>query len=274
MSALWAKRTYIAMKSYNAGRLIAEKLKLSYTTGSHVVLCPFHTNTNTPSFSVDLDKGVWFCHSACDDPKGGGVVEFLVKWSKIVDQKPLTKQDVRRQLHRTFSIPNAKALLREAAEENLRLFAFYMPHLLGDILREFDREIDLINEMWGAWPVSNARKWSRIEEIHKLRHIYEWGFDTCRAASKHATDELAAAYSFFTSMGAWDTFTAQMARETQRQRHAHNRKRATRRPVRTPVLPEKGDLCRVIPSPMKRPKRQPVLSSMSTMTLPKRHPVQ
>ncbi len=232
------------MSILNAGRIYAEKLKLRETTGSVVTFCPFHNNTETPSFSVNIDKAVHFCHGACDEPKGGGIVEFLVKWAKIVDQKPITKHDARRQLHRTFSIPNAKALLREQAEENLRLFAFYMPHLLGDMLRDFDREIALINEMWGAWPVSNARKWSRLEELHKLRTLYEWGFDVCLAASKHITDELAAAYSLFTSMGAWDAFAAQTARETQRQRHAHTRKRLARRPVRTPVLPEKGDPCR------------------------------
>lgn len=263
------------MRALNAGRLIAEKLKLSDTTGSHVVLCPFHHNTETPSFSVDLTRGIWFCHSACDEPKGGGVVEFLVKWAKIVDQKPITKREAQRQLHRSFSVPNAKTLLREAAEENLRLFAFYVPHFLGDLLREFDREITLINEMWGAWPVSNARKWSRVEEINKLRAVYEWVFDVCLAASKHSTDELAAAYTLFTSMGLWDSFTAQMARETQRTRHAHNRRRIVRRPVRTPVLPQKGnDLCRVTRSPVMMKtslKRHPVLS-MNTMT-PKRSPV-
>jgi hypothetical protein len=265
------------MNALNAGRLIAEKLKMSDTTGQHVVLCPFHGDSGN-SLSLDLDKGVFYCHGGCDEPKGGGIVEFLVKWSRIVDQKPITKQDARRQLHRTFSVPNAKTLLREQAEENLRLFAFYMPHLLGDMLRDFDREIALINEMWGAWPVSNARKWSRLEEIHKLRSLYEWGWETCLAASKHSTDELAAAYSLFTAMGAWDTFTAHMARETQRQRHTHNRKRAIRRPVRTPILLEKGDLCRVTRSPVKTkklmsPKRQPVLPSMNTMTQAKRHPV-
>ena len=87
------------MKSYNAGRLIAEKLKMSDHTGQHVVLCPFHSD-NDKSFSLDLNKGVFFCHGGCTEPKGGGIVEFLVKWARVVDQKPITRDDARRQLNR------------------------------------------------------------------------------------------------------------------------------------------------------------------------------
>ena len=37
-------------------------------------LCPFHTE-KTPSFAVDPEKGLWFCHGACN--VGGDLFEFV-----------------------------------------------------------------------------------------------------------------------------------------------------------------------------------------------------
>ena len=38
--------------------------------------CPFHED-GSPSFSVDLDKQVWFCHAGCG---GGSVIDLLMKF--------------------------------------------------------------------------------------------------------------------------------------------------------------------------------------------------
>lgn len=40
----------------------------------HWGLCPFHAE-KTPSFAVDIDKGLWYCHGSCH--KGGDVFSFI-----------------------------------------------------------------------------------------------------------------------------------------------------------------------------------------------------
>jgi DNA primase len=58
--------------------LFIETLKLPPTVrGALKVCCPFHPDAN-PSLSLDLDRGMWFCH-ACRI--GGGPAEFYVKWN-------------------------------------------------------------------------------------------------------------------------------------------------------------------------------------------------
>lgn len=46
---------------------------------SYMALCPFHDNSDTPALSVNVDKGVWRCHSTC--ATGGGIIEFERKFS-------------------------------------------------------------------------------------------------------------------------------------------------------------------------------------------------
>lgn len=50
--------------------------------GKVMLNCPFHAD-DTPSFSLDLDKGVFYCHGGCSEPKGGGPIRFIRKWKKI-----------------------------------------------------------------------------------------------------------------------------------------------------------------------------------------------
>lgn len=40
------------------------------------IKCPFHKDGN-PSFSIDIEKGVWFCHAGCG---GGSVIDLLAKF--------------------------------------------------------------------------------------------------------------------------------------------------------------------------------------------------
>lgn len=233
---------------YNSGRLIAEKLKMSDHTGQHVVLCPFHRDSDK-SFSLDLDKGVFFCHGGCDEPKGGGVVEFLVKWAKIVDQKPITKREAQRQLHRTFSVPNAKTLLREALIDDLRIFMFFFPHYLADKLREDDREISIIS----AW--QGEREYAaRLEELYKRHALYEWAYSTLSAA-REPNDAVAEVFYCFKAL--WDAGLAEAARANARERARRTRmtRRIPTRTIRTPVAPQKGDTCLVNQSDLTKNSR-------------------
>lgn len=53
--------------------IVGEHVRLKRTGTSWVGLCPFHQE-KTPSFSVNRDKGVYFCHGC---QKGGSVFTFL-----------------------------------------------------------------------------------------------------------------------------------------------------------------------------------------------------
>ncbi len=66
--------------------------------GNIVIHCPFHPD-DTPSFSLDLNRGLFYCHGGgCPDPKGGGVITFVKKWRKIRDGQEVTSADVRREV--------------------------------------------------------------------------------------------------------------------------------------------------------------------------------
>jgi CHC2 zinc finger len=59
-------------------RVYRDALKLSVTRGHHMVPCPFHVDAN-PSFSLDLDRGLWYCHGGCG---GGGPAQFYMALAK------------------------------------------------------------------------------------------------------------------------------------------------------------------------------------------------
>lgn len=42
--------------------------------GEATAFCPLHDNTNTPSFSINMEKGLWNCYAGC----GGGTLARLV----------------------------------------------------------------------------------------------------------------------------------------------------------------------------------------------------
>lgn len=58
--------------------------------GEHSGLCPFHDDSS-PSFSVNLEKGVWFCH-ACS--AGGNVYQFAHKMGERVSDRTYTRTPV------------------------------------------------------------------------------------------------------------------------------------------------------------------------------------
>ncbi len=58
-------------------------LNLSPSMVGRVMLCcPFHPD-DTPSFSLDLDQGQFYCHGSCSEPKGGGSIAFIKKWKRV-----------------------------------------------------------------------------------------------------------------------------------------------------------------------------------------------
>jgi hypothetical protein len=94
-----------------------QKLKIygSRATG----LCPFHPD-RSPSFSADLERGVWFCFPCC---RGGGVKDFAFAvgehWGPIRysprDRARFTVQARRRQAEE-----QARAILVRRSDERER----------------------------------------------------------------------------------------------------------------------------------------------------------
>ena len=95
--------------------VFTDLLKIPNDDEQHVVFCPFHIDSGTRSLSVDLRKGVFYCHGGCPEPKGGGPVEFLMRWAEIVEKKKISREEAKKRLRRTFVLPDAKTLLRELA---------------------------------------------------------------------------------------------------------------------------------------------------------------
>ncbi len=59
--------------------VIGDHVRLTKKGGRWVGLCPFH-NEKTPSFSVDPDKGLFYCFGC---QKGGSAVQFLMELEKL-----------------------------------------------------------------------------------------------------------------------------------------------------------------------------------------------
>ncbi len=59
--------------------VVSDHVRLTKKGGRWVGLCPFHAE-KTPSFSVDPDKGLYYCFGC---HKGGSAVQFLMELDKL-----------------------------------------------------------------------------------------------------------------------------------------------------------------------------------------------
>lgn len=59
--------------------VVSDHVRLTKKGGRWVGLCPFHTE-KTPSFSIDPDKGLYYCFGC---HKGGSAVQFLMELDKL-----------------------------------------------------------------------------------------------------------------------------------------------------------------------------------------------
>lgn len=57
--------------------IVSEHVQLKKTGRNYSGFCPFHTNTNTPAFSVFADSQTWKCFGACNE--GGDIFSFVMK---------------------------------------------------------------------------------------------------------------------------------------------------------------------------------------------------
>lgn len=71
LSDILAKTNFIS--------LYQEKLRLTRKGGKWWGLCPFHAE-KTPSFSVDDQRGLFYCFGC---QKGGSIIDFLMETDKL-----------------------------------------------------------------------------------------------------------------------------------------------------------------------------------------------
>ena len=94
-----------------------EKVRLTKKGGRWMGLCPFHSE-RTPSFSVDGDRGLFYCFGC---QKGGSVVDFLMELDKIPYREAIS------ELARRAGVGLREETERDSEEEREKqsLFTLY-----------------------------------------------------------------------------------------------------------------------------------------------------
>jgi len=167
-----------------SARPFVDLLKLDPTIDVHSRPCPFHPDTR-PSMSINLAKSVFFCHGGCGEPRGGGPAQFLFKWAKYVDKKPITMSEAYARVRGDVRVTkDAQTQLREHREREVRLFLDYAAPILAERCKTLERLIASVNDFCNEWPkqidapigLSNETAWDLLARLHqelqRVEHIF------------------------------------------------------------------------------------------------------
>lgn len=154
--------------AYGAQQM-AELLGLNLRPAKQVTFCPFHSNNDTPAFSVDFSKAQWYCHGECK--RGGGVIKFIVEWAKAKDGKEITTQEARRRLNRAFVVPDAATLRARIMDERVDLFVWAMSGFVAHRLLRMERAVAAVRHE------PNADEWAELAKVQRVRTWHEQAFD-------------------------------------------------------------------------------------------------
>jgi len=192
--------------------LFVKRLGLAQTVGTVHVICPFHPDTD-PSMSIDLDKGIFFCHGGCDVPKGGDVVLFVQKWAWAKTGKKITLKEARDQVKRGYIRRTSEDLHREMREIDVRLFFEAAAGDIADVLRELDKPILLFK-----YPTPSIMDFLAAQ-VYRRTQFENW-FTIARDAgySPHLPLRLEALelYETMKAAGVWNADTRLRVRNHQR----------------------------------------------------------
>lgn len=157
-------------------RVFLERLPLDLHQTKQVITCPFHIDTGA-SFSVDLDRALFYCFGGCDEPKGGGALMFLIKWARVKDGREISRQEARNQLRSVRRVPDAQTLRREQQREELDLFREYAtPRLCGE-LRAIEQAISDIDWLHAREMISEDETWDHLEILYREQCLHDRAFD-------------------------------------------------------------------------------------------------
>ena len=235
-------------------RLFIDKLQLDPHVPKQVLLCPFHVDSGK-SLSVDLDKGVWYCHGGCDEPKGGGVVEFMIKWWWLTEKQRVPKRDaklrVRKLLTHGFSFQSAQQLSRELLVQDLRRFTPRAGYRYASRLHARQSVIDQIHaSCQGTPPPPTDWRWPALEALYKELTWFATAADVC--AQGRITSELVGVYQDAQQRDLWNSIREQerdaLLAEERAERRRREQERSSRPVARTPVRQTVRQPCRELPS--------------------------
>lgn len=245
-----------------AARIYIEKLKLNPSQSVHNIFCPFHSDEQTPSMSINLDKAVHYCHGACANPKGGGPLQFLLKWARYVDKKPIMPIQARAQLRSAQRLVDAQTFARDQQRKEVMLFVHFILPRLANRAKFVERAISDLDAYAAAWPKCvDDEVWDLLAICHRELDWTDRAFQTCLASLHGLTPTtIGPALLVFAECqrrGWWNPVLAMQLEDAQQ------RQRRLSRPV-------EDSTCRVSPS-----RLSPTLKSLKVtrQPIPRRSPI-
>ncbi|MBI4524377.1 MAG: hypothetical protein HY695_11270 [Deltaproteobacteria bacterium] len=137
--------------------VISERVLLRKTGKEYAGLCPFHAE-KTPSFTVNEDKGVFYCHGC---GAGGDVIRFI----EMIDEVPFKEAISRLRLDdraRPWRKPEKSP--ERAIAERIAAWAADFSLVVAARLRELGQQIRLAGEYSEH---SYGRQWEILETLHE-----------------------------------------------------------------------------------------------------------
>lgn len=155
------------MKAFSIVEVVEQYVSLKKSGREFVGLCPFHSE-KTPSFTVNEEKGVWYCFSCCE---GGDAITFIEKVEGVGFKDAIAHLGIE-GIPRTFR--SRKSPERQAAEA-ISVWAEQMSSLIGERMRAIGQRGYLATTALSVEGVDKdflreekkncARKWAILEAL-------------------------------------------------------------------------------------------------------------
>jgi CHC2 zinc finger len=215
-----------------SAKIFVDKLKLDLRQDRHVIRCPFHLDAATDSLSINLAQATFYCFGACREPKGGGPVEFILKWARYVDKKPLVdrygrddKSQARALLRNETRTPDAREQRLDTMKEEIDLFREYAYPRFAARCKAIERAIADIDTYCADWPKQRLDEeiWTLLATCHRELQWCEQAFAalTPRRGVSNLTPEIIHIFSECERRGWWTLTTrVHMNRVRDQRRHA------------------------------------------------------
>lgn len=137
--------------------VIGQRVELRKAGKEYKALCPFHSE-KTPSFSVNEDKGIFFCHGC---GKKGDVFDFIMQLDRVAFY------EARAQLGIASTRPSPKA--PDPVKDTAALIAHWadtQTDRANSMLRDIGQQARLARELHWTDEINRlAREWTVLETL-------------------------------------------------------------------------------------------------------------
>lgn len=158
-----------------SAHVFVDTLRLNTYQNRHQIICPFHVDSR-PSMSIDLEKATFYCYGACSEPKGGGPLQFVMKWARYIEKKPITPEQARKRLRHDPKSKDAKTQLIEILTKEVQLFCAYTAPRLADRCKEIERAIADVDAYVSDHPDDlDDEIWTLLATLHRELQSCEYG---------------------------------------------------------------------------------------------------